>query len=87
MDIGINYVYRWVRIINKLEKQIKIDKEKYLFQMYRHEIKYDDKTTKLPKFLDKKSTVYMKYLMIAISVFWDIIFLLGIFRILQVDII
>lgn len=79
---GQEYVYRWIRVINKLEKELKInDEEKYLFEMHAAEGRIDSERTKLPKFLRKRTTTLIQYVIVSICIFWIFIMICGIYRI------
>lgn len=77
---GQEYVYRWIRVINKLEKELKIkDKEKYLFEMHATEGKIDSIKTKFPKFFRKRTTTLIQYVIVSICIFWILIMIYGIY--------
>lgn len=79
------YVYRWIRVINKLEKELKIkDEEKYLFEMHAAEGRIDNERTKFPKFLRKRTTTLIQYVIVSICIFWILILIYGIYLIVVV---
>lgn len=82
---GQEYVYRWIRVINKLEKELKIkDDEKYLFEMHAAEGRIDNERTKFPKFLRKRTTTLIQYVIVSICIFWILILIYGIYLIVVV---
>lgn len=82
---GQEYVYRWIRVINKLEKELKIkDEEKYLFEMHAAEGRIDNERTKFPKFLRKRTTTLIQYVIVSICIFWILILIYGIYMIVVV---
>lgn len=82
LKMGQEYVYRWIRVINRLEKELKIkDEEKYLFEMHAAEGRIDEERTKFPKFLRKRTTTLIQYVIVSISIFWILILIYGVYMI------
>lgn len=84
LRMGQEYVYRWVRLINRLEKELKVKDEKYLFEMHAEEAKVDNEITKFPRCLRRRTTTLVQFVISIIAIFWALMLIYGIY-ILLVD--
>jgi len=84
LRMGQEYVYRWVRVINRLERELKIKDEKYLFEMHAEEAKTDNEAKKFfPKCLRTKTTNLIQFLILALIIFWGVVTIYGTYIILS----
>jgi len=82
LKMGQWYVYRWVGVINRLERLLKTRYGgNYLFEMHREEGKILTAKNKFPSFLRKRTTTLIQYVTLIICIFWILIFFDGLYLI------
>jgi hypothetical protein len=81
LEKGEEYVYRWIGVINELEKELKSNSiQDYIFEIHAKKGKELKTKSKLPKFLQKRTTLLIRYVIVAICIFWILIVCYGIYQ-------